>query len=49
MAKWALDLGEFDVSFQPRTPIKSKALADVVAELTQPLEMLKVDKAKCEV
>ena len=44
-----MKLGEFDVSFQPRTSIKSQALANFVVELTEPLEMLKVDKAKCEV
>ena len=47
--KWALELYKFDVSFQPRTSIKSQALANFVAELTQPLAMFKVDKAKYEV
>ena len=46
IVKWAMELGEFDVNFQPRTSIKSQALADFVAEITQPLEMLKVDKVK---
>ena len=39
MAKWALQLGDFDVNFQPGTSIKSQALADFVAKLTQLLEM----------
>ena len=40
MAKWILELGEFDVGFQPITSMKSQALADFVAELMQPLEFL---------
>ena len=43
-----MELGEFDVNFHPRTSIKSQPFVDFVAELTQPLEMSKVDKAKCE-
>ena len=35
IVKWALELGKFDVNFQPRTSIKSPVLADFVAELTQ--------------
>ena len=49
MMKWTLELGEFDSNFQPRMSIKSQSLADLVANLIQPLEMSKVDKAKCEV
>ena len=49
MKKWALELGEFDVSFQPRMSIKSQALVDFVAELTLSLEALKVNKEKYEV
>ncbi|KAK4384018.1 hypothetical protein Sango_3099700 [Sesamum angolense] len=32
MTKWAIELGEHDISFQPRTAIKAKALADFIAE-----------------
>ena len=32
MAKWAVKLSEFDISFQPRTSIKAQALADFIVE-----------------
>nr|KYP55427.1 Uncharacterized protein Mb2253c family [Cajanus cajan] len=33
---WSVELSEFDVSFEPRGPIKSQHLADFVNELTPP-------------
>ena len=35
MAKWACELGAFDIEFRARTAIKSQALADFVAEWTE--------------
>ena len=35
LAKWAIELGEFDIQFVPRTAIKAQALADFVAEFTK--------------
>lgn len=32
MAKWAIELAEHDISFQPRTAIKVQALADFIVE-----------------
>ncbi|XP_028054329.1 uncharacterized protein LOC114258558 [Camellia sinensis] len=32
--KWAVELGGFDIKFQPRTTIKAQVLADFVAEFT---------------
>ena len=49
MVNWVVELGEFNVGFQPRFAIKYRALADFVAELTQPLRTLMVNKEKCEV
>jgi hypothetical protein len=35
IAKWALELMSLDISFKPRTSIKSQALADFLAEWTE--------------
>src|SRR5438128_4530622 len=32
IAKWAVELGSFELSFQPRTAVKSQALVDFLAE-----------------
>nr|XP_027086382.1 uncharacterized protein LOC113708109 [Coffea arabica] len=32
MVRWAVELSEYDLSFQPRTAIKAQALADFIAE-----------------
>ena len=32
LAKWAVELGEYDVIFRPATALKSRVLADFVAE-----------------
>ncbi|XP_056848896.1 uncharacterized protein LOC130499027 [Raphanus sativus] len=34
LAKWAIELGEYDVIFRPATAIKSQVLADFVAEFS---------------
>ena len=34
LAKWAVELGEYDVIFRPATTIKSQVLADFVAEFS---------------
>nr|KYP73559.1 Transposon Ty3-I Gag-Pol polyprotein [Cajanus cajan] len=36
MMAWSVELSEFDISFEPRGPIKSQHLADFVSELTPP-------------
>ncbi|XP_057808481.1 uncharacterized protein LOC131022958 [Salvia miltiorrhiza] len=35
MVKWAIELGEYDVAFEPRTTIKAQALADFIQETTR--------------
>src|SRR5438128_341576 len=35
IAKWAVELGSFELSFQPRTAIKSQALINFIAEWTE--------------
>ena len=32
--KWAIELGQFDIDYKPRTEIKGQALADFIAEFT---------------
>ena len=49
MAKWVVELGEFDVRFQPRISIKSQMLADFIAKVTQPLRTPMMNKEKCGV
>ena len=34
MAKWAVELGEFDIKFQPRSTIKGQILADFIAKFS---------------
>src|SRR6266498_3638365 len=35
IAKWAVELGSFELTFQPRTAIKSQALVDFITEWTE--------------
>src|SRR5438132_10184054 len=35
IAKWAVELGSFELTFQSRTAIKSQALIDFIAEWTE--------------
>ena len=34
LANWAIELGQFDLDFMPRTIIKGQVLADFLAEFT---------------
>ena len=36
LVKWAVELTQFDIMYQPRTAIKGQALADFIAEFTFP-------------
>ena len=40
LTKWAIELGEFDIKFTPRTAIKGQAVADFVAEFSYPTKVL---------
>ena len=40
MAKWEIALSSFDIRYQPRTAIKSQALADFVAYFSPEIEPL---------
>nr|AAX96464.1 retrotransposon protein, putative, unclassified [Oryza sativa Japonica Group]ABA92565.1 retrotransposon protein, putative, unclassified [Oryza sativa Japonica Group] len=45
VVKWAIELSEFDLHFEPRHTIKSQALADFVAEWTPAPEPVSVPEA----
>nr|AAU10741.1 putative polyprotein [Oryza sativa Japonica Group] len=45
VVKWAIELSEFDLHFEPRHAIKSQALADFVAEWTPAPEPISVPEA----
>ena len=34
LALWAIEFGEFDIQYRPRTTIKGQVIADVIAEFT---------------
>ncbi|XP_024042632.1 uncharacterized protein LOC112099511 [Citrus clementina] len=36
LVKWAVELSEFDIDYKPRAAIKAQAMADFVAEFTEP-------------
>lgn len=36
LVKLAIELSEFDISYQPRVPIKAQAMVDFVAEFAEP-------------
>ncbi|XP_075489543.1 uncharacterized protein LOC142528383 [Primulina tabacum] len=38
MVKWTIELGEYDIEYQPRTAIKAQALTDFLIEMIQPTE-----------
>ena len=42
LTKWAIELGEFNIKFMPRTIIKGQAVADFVAEFMYPTKTLGV-------
>nr|ABB47864.2 retrotransposon protein, putative, unclassified [Oryza sativa Japonica Group] len=45
VVKWAIELSEFDLHFEPRHAIKSQALADFVAEWTPAPEPVSIPEA----
>ena len=36
MVQWAVELGQFDIEYHPRTAIKAQALANFIVEFTTP-------------
>ncbi|XP_070016951.1 uncharacterized protein [Nicotiana sylvestris] len=39
LAKWAIELSEYDITYKPRTAIKSQVLADFVADFSQGMQL----------
>ncbi|KAM1748157.1 hypothetical protein ACFX12_009178 [Malus domestica] len=40
MIKWAIGLGEFDISYQPKQAEKSQAVVDFITDFTYPVDIL---------
>ncbi|KAM1431968.1 hypothetical protein ACFX10_014129 [Malus domestica] len=47
MIKWAITLGEFDISYQPKPAEKGQAVADFIADFTYPVEIVSMPKEGC--
>lgn len=39
LAKWAIELSEYDIAYQPRTAIKSQVLADILADFSHGIQL----------
>jgi hypothetical protein len=44
LVNWAIELGQFDIEFHPRTTIKGQALADFLIELSDSPESEELHK-----
>ncbi|KAM1292053.1 hypothetical protein TB1_018394 [Malus domestica] len=44
MIKWAIALGEFDISYQPKPAEKGQAVADFIADFTYPVDIVSTPK-----
>jgi hypothetical protein len=45
LVNWAVELGQFDIEFHPRTTIKGQVLADFLVEMNGNPEALELPKA----
>ena len=45
LIKWAIELGEFDIKFTPRTAIKGQVVVGFVAEFSYPTKVFERKKA----
>jgi hypothetical protein len=41
LTKWAIELGEHDITYKPRVSIKGQALADFLVEIPKEAESMK--------
>ncbi|KAM1481795.1 hypothetical protein ACFXTO_034177 [Malus domestica] len=44
MIKWAIALGEFDISYQPKATEKGQVVADFIADFTYPVDIVSTPK-----
>ncbi|KAM2007332.1 hypothetical protein ACFX15_002255 [Malus domestica] len=44
MIKWAIALGEFDISYQPKPAGKGQAVADFITDFTYPVDIVSTPK-----
>ncbi|KAM2144795.1 hypothetical protein ACFX1R_048431 [Malus domestica] len=44
MIKWAITLGEFDISYQPKPPEKGQAVADFIVDFTYLVDIVSMPK-----
>ncbi|KAM1696492.1 hypothetical protein ACFXTN_028016 [Malus domestica] len=44
MIKWAISLGEFDISYQPKPAEKGQAVEDFIADFTYPVDIVSTPK-----
>ncbi|KAM1216401.1 hypothetical protein EV1_012756 [Malus domestica] len=44
MIKWAIALGEFDISYQPKPAEKGQAMADFITDFTYPVDIVSTPK-----
>ncbi|KAM2295070.1 hypothetical protein ACFX1S_034915 [Malus domestica] len=49
MVKWAIALGEFDISYQPKPAEKGQAVADFIVDFTYPVDIVSTSKECCRV
>ena len=44
MIKWAITLGEFDISYQPKSAEKGQVVADFIVDFTCPFDIVSTPK-----
>ncbi|KAM1066714.1 hypothetical protein ACFX15_021466 [Malus domestica] len=47
MIKWAMALGEFDISYQPKPTEKGQSVADFIVDFTYPIDIVSTPKEGC--
>ena len=45
LTKWAIELGEFEIEYKPRSSIKGQAVSDFIAEFSKPTVNMRIAEA----